>query len=363
MSNKLFQPIIYDKLIEDEYENYEETLILSFIGLALFLISVLILIFYIKKIILIKSKPFIFILVHSITNLIEIHINKKELFIYKCLFSFASYLFQFHQIISEINKMLMGKQIFKSDKDYSIKRLKYYEIIIPIIFFPYAIIFQGTEFINFCQYLSIIVILLCFYEYVKNKLDQVIKYINEINKDNIEIAYMEPEELDKIYIMSRYLWVTSFILILLFYITKFFDILLRKIKNIHYVVSLVLLCLKETLSFILFIGLISIVILLNKSYDKGQIIQTEDDESLNMKKCGNKLEIELDDINIERDNKNNDYNSIEKANNIEDNTIEIDNLDIKNGKDDNTNKNEEEKLDEEDENLNINKIKETDKLK
>ena len=163
--------------------------------------------------------------------------------------------------------------------------------------------------------------------------------------------------------MSRYLWVTSFILILLFYITKFFDILLRKIKNIHYVVSLVLLCLKETLSFILFIGLISIVILLNKSYDKGQIIQTEDDENLNMKKCGNKLELELDDINMERDNKSNDYNSIEKTNNIEDNTIEIDNLDIKNGKDDNTNKNEEEKLDEEDENLNINKIKETDKLK
>ena len=71
-------------------------------------------------------------------------------------------------------KMLMGKQIFKSDKDYSIKRLKYYEIIIPIIFFPYAIIFQGTEFINFCQYLSIIVILLCFYEDVKNKLDHQI---------------------------------------------------------------------------------------------------------------------------------------------------------------------------------------------
>ena len=35
-------------------------------------------------------------------------------------------------------------------------------------------------------------------------------------------------------------------------------------------------------------------------------------------------------------------------------------MDIKNGKE---NKNEEEKLDEEDENLNINSIKETDKLK
>ena len=39
--------------------------------------------------------------------------------------------------------------------------------------------------------------------------------------------------------------------------------------------------------------------------------------------------------------------------------IEIENMDIKNGKE-NTN---EEKLDDEDENLNINKIQETDKLK
>ena len=42
------------------------------------------------------------------------------------------------------------------------------------------------------------------------------KYYN--NKDNIEIAYMEPEELNKIYILTKYIWSISFILILSFLI-------------------------------------------------------------------------------------------------------------------------------------------------
>lgn len=359
MSDKLFQPIIYENLIEEEFENYFEIFILSVIGLVLFFIAALLIIFYVNKFVLIKSKPFIFILLHCLTNLIEIQLNQKEIYRFKYLFSFISYLIQFHIIISAINRLLGGKQIFKSDNDYSIKKLLYFEIILPIITFPYAVFFQRTEFVNFCQYLIIIILLLCFYEYVKNKLNQVIKYIKECNRDNIEIAYMEQEELNKIYVLTRYLWVISFILILLYYIAKFFDILLKKIKNVHYIVSIALLCTKESLAFLLFLGLVIIIYLLNKSYDKGQIIP-EDEESVNLKKGGNKLEIELDDINIERNNKKEDYNNLEKQEKDEDNVIEIENMDIKNGKE---NKNEEEKLDEEDENLNINSIKETDKLK
>ena len=362
MSKKLFNPIIYEDLIKDEEEHYTEIFLLSIFGIIFYIIALLIIVFYVKKIVLLKSKPFIFILVHSITNLIELNINTNELFRVKCIFSYISYLAQFHLIISVINKMLLGKQIFKGDKDYSIKKLKCYEIIIPIIFFPYAIIFQKTEYINFFQYLSIIVLLLCFYEYVSNKINQVIKYLSECNKDTIEIAYMEPEELNKIYVLIRYIWSISFICIILFYITKFFDILLRRAVSIHYVVTLILIILRESLSFILFISLIAIVVLLNKSYDKGEIIQSEDDETTNIKKGGNKLEIELDNLNIERKDKKDEDNNGEKLDNgntNEDNVIEIENMDIKNGKE-NTN---EEKLDDEDENLNINKIQETDKLK
>ena len=188
MSNKR---IIYDDLIKDELEHYLEIFILSIFGLFLYLIASLIIVFYVKNIFLLKSKPFIFILVHSITNLIELNINTDELYQVKCIFSYISYLAQFHLVISSINNFLMGKQIFKGDKDYSIKKLKYYEIIIPIIFFPYSIVFQNTEYINFFQYFSIMVLLLCLYEYVSNKINQIIKYLNESNnKDNILLNFL-----------------------------------------------------------------------------------------------------------------------------------------------------------------------------
>ena len=331
--------------MEAESNEYIVTFILSIFGLILFLISSIIIIIYIKKKVLLKSKPFIFILIHCFTNIIELKINEKESFHFKTLFFYVSYLIQFHLIISAINKMLIGKQIFKSDKDYSIKKLTFYEIIATIISFPYEIIFNKKAFICFLQNLFMIIILLCFYEYVKKKIEQVIIYINECNKDNIEIAYMEPEELNKIYMIGRYLWTISFITILLYYITKFFNILFRRFNNIHYIMSLGLISFKETLAFLLFIGIYFILFLLNKSYNKGQIIKEDDYENLNIKRGENKLEIVMEDVNIENKNLKNYDNTIDKTNNENFN------------KEKEKEKNEEEKLDDEAENLNINEIK------
>ena len=80
MSKKLFNPIIYEDLIKDEEEHYTEIFLLSIFGIIFYIIALLIIVFYVKKIVLLKSKPFIFILVHSITNLIELNINTNELF-------------------------------------------------------------------------------------------------------------------------------------------------------------------------------------------------------------------------------------------------------------------------------------------
>jgi hypothetical protein len=264
--------------------------------------------------------------------------------------------------------MLSGKQIFKSEKDYSLKKLIYIEIMLPLIIFPYSKFFDNVNIINFFQNIIIIILLLCFYEYVKKRIDKVIKYLEENNnKDNIEIAYMEPEELCYIFKLIRRLWSFSFVLILIFYILKFFDILLKKIEIVHFYISIILIALKESVVFLYFIGLTIVVYLLNKSYDKGEIVQTdekfEEDENgkLNRKGEPQKLEIELDDINIERNTKKNEYKNLEKSQN-EDNILEIENIDISNGKENKNN--EEEKLDEEDENLKINNYsKETDKLK
>ena len=65
-------------------------------------------------------------------------------------------------------------------------------------------------------------------------------------------------------------------------------------------ISLALIGYRESLSFILFPGLAFILYFLDKIYYKEQIIQIDDDEAISIKKAENKLEIELDDINIGR---------------------------------------------------------------
>jgi len=356
----------------NEIDTIQRTIIicLSSLGLVLYFISLLIMIFYIKKVVFIKSKSFSFILLNSLTNFFELYINNKLILPIKYIIIFISYLCQFHLITSSINRMLSGKQIFKSEKDYSLKKLIYIEILLPLVIFPYSKFFDNVNTINFFQNIIIIILLLCFYEYVKKRIDKVIIYLGEnTNKDNIEIAYMEPEELSYIFNLIRGLWSFSFVFLLIFYILKFFDILLKKIEIVHFFISIILIGLKESVVFLYFVGFTIVVYLLNKSYDKGEMVQTdekfegEEDENgkLNKKAESQKLEIELDDINIERNTKKNEYKNIEKSQD-EDNILEIENIDISNGKENKNN--EEEKLDEEDDNLKINNYsKEIDKLK
>ena len=378
MPNKNFTYLTYEELLERDIVQRTILYFLSYLGIILYIISLLIIIFYIKNIVFIKSRSFSFILLNSFTNLFELTINKKNLLPFKSIIIFISNLFQFHLVMSSINRLLAGNKIFKSEKDFSLKKLIYIEILLPLIIFPYSKLFKKPEIINFFQYLIIIIFLLCFYEYVKNKINKVIQYINENNKDTIEIAYMEPEELIRIYSILKNLWLLNFLLFLGFFILKFFDILLIKIDLIHYIISITLICIRESIALLFFVILTAIVYLLN-NYNKGQIIKTDEEDNnftngekirfeggdeengkLN-KEEDRKMEIELDDINIEKNKKKDEYKHIDNSQN-EDNIIEIENEDISNGKENHNN--EEEKLDEDEEILKINKYsKETDKLK
>ena len=379
MQKKTNNSLNEDYLLEEDSVERIVVYFFSYLGIILYFLSLLIMLCYIKKVVFIKSKSFSFILLNSLTNLFDLTIKKSVLLPVKDLIIFISYLFQFHLIISSINRMLSGKQIFKSEKDFSLKKLKYIEIVLPIIVFPYSKYFEAVEYIDFFQYIIIIILLLCFYEYVKNKIINLIKYLNDGNKDNIEIAYMEPEELSKIYRIIRNLWLVNFVLFLIFYIIKFFDILLKKYDYIHFIISIIVIILKECVVFLFFIILTIIVYLLNKSYNKGQIVQTDEEENniINGEKIrfegegedeengkkneeSQKIEIELEDINNEKNKKKDEYKNIENLQN-EDNIIEIVNTDITNGKENKNN--EEEKLDEEDEIKDNNYSKETDKLK
>ena len=376
MKKKVDNSLNSDNLSDDDTIQRTIIYFFSFLGIVFYFLSLLIMIFYIKKVSFMKSKSFSFLLLNSITNLFELTIKKDFLIPFKDIIVYISYLFQFHLIISSINRLLSGKQIFKSEKNFSLKKLIYIEIVLPIIVFPYSKFFEAEEYIDFFQYIIIIILLICFYEYVKNKIVNLIKHLNENNRDIIEIAYMEPDELSRVYEIMSKLWFINFSFFLLFYIIKFFDILLKKYEKIHFYISLILIVIKEVVVFLFFLVLTVVVYLLNKSYNKGQIVQTEEDDNNivngekirfegedeeNGKKLGEpqKLEIE-EDVNIDRNKKKDEYKNIEKSEN-EDNIIEIENLEISNGKENKNN--EEEKLDEEEDAKDNNYSKETDKLK
>ena len=279
MKKKVDNSLNSDNLSDDDTIQRTIIYFFSYLGIVFYFLSLLIMIFYIKKVSFMKSKSFSFLLLNSITNLFELTIKKDFLIPFKDIIVYISYLFQFHLIISSINRLLSGKQIFKSEKNFSLKKLIYIEIVLPIIVFPYSKFFEAEEYIDFFQYIIIIILLICFYEYVKNKIVNLIKHLNENNRDIIEIAYMEPDELSRIYEIMSKLWFINFSFFLLFYIIKFFDILLKKYNQIHFYISLILIVIKEVVVFLFFLVLTVVVYLLNKSYNKGQIVQTEEDDN------------------------------------------------------------------------------------
>ena len=363
-----------------EFNKIQKIIIIFFssFSLALYFFSLLFMIFYLKKIVYIKAKYYNFILVSSITGLIDLYLNKKEFLFIKIIILFFSKILQFHLIISSINKMLYGKHIFKAEKDFTIKNLLLINIIIlPIIIFPYEKIFtKYINKINFFQNLIILISILYFYEYVKKYINNLLNYLKEIPKDNILIPYMESEELIEIYKIIDNFWLIIFVFGLIYYIIKLFDLLLIKITIIHFCVYLILIIIESSLVFIFFFCFTYITYILNKNYDKGEYVQTEEDESHLSNNVKNKTknenenesnEIEISEINIKNEKSsktNNKYKSLENSEH-EDNVIEIDNFDIPNANGKDNKNNEEEKLDDEEENntLKDKKYKETDKLK
>lgn len=326
---------------------------LSSIGILIYFLSSLILLFK-KKISIIKTRPFSFLLLNSLTNLFELIIDHRSLIPIKNIVTYLSYIFQFHLIISSINKLLSGKRIFKSEKNYSISKLLCIDLILALIIFPYQQFYEKSDTFDFFQYLIIIILILIFYEYVRIKIDLVAKYISENCKDIIiEIPYMEVNELYRIYLLLKSLWYINFIFVLIFYILKFFDILLKKLDLIHYIISLLFIVLKEAVIFVYFIILNMIAYNL-KNYNTGHIVQTtEEDNSIFH---GEKIKFEGDDEQSGKiSNKENSQNfqieiqdteknvKKEEYNQMENEDIEMENMDIENGKENKNN--EEEKLD------------------
>ena len=364
MSKIIYKNLTFEELIKTDIIQRDLLYIFSWLGIILYALSFLIILLCIKKFDLFKSKPLLFILLNSITNLFELEINILS---FKKIILFISYLFQIHFILSYINYLLSGHQIFISEKDFSTNLLLFFEIIIALIIFPYAEYYENINKIHFFQYLSIIILMICFYEYIKYKINKVINYLKDNKKENITLSYSEPEEIIRIYTLTIRVWHINFVLFLIFYILKFFDILLIKIDKIHYILTISFILIKIIVAFSFFI-VFTIIAYLLQSYKKGEIVQTNDEE--NNLETAEKLGIEADgeengqinreekiknneDINmnnIENNKKKEKKKNIDNLDNEDKNLLEVKNSEVSIEKEIKNNE-EEEKIDDEEEKL------------
>ena len=306
-----------DDLIEINQIKTTITIVLSIFNLGIYFCSLVFTCFYIKNTIYIKSKSFSFILINSLTGLINYFLFKNNA-LPKVMFNYISYIIQFHLIFSSINKILSGQYLFKNDKDFSIKKISLIEFFIfPIIVFPYSFLFRINYIIfDVLQNIIIIISIIYFYSYVKKHIYAVLYFLKENSKDVIIISNMDLKELLRIYEVTYNLWSILFYFSLFYYIIRLlFLLLINKNIFIHLITSLLLITIELATVLILFYIFTYINCLINKYYNQND----NETESFGDKKKSrinykyNYLDnyhyeentiIKIDDISDDTENKN-----------------------------------------------------------
>jgi hypothetical protein len=348
-----------DDLLEYNEIKTKIIIIFSLIYLGIYFVSFLFMYCYLKKTNYIKSKSYFLLLISALTSLIKLFLNNDSFF--KILFIFISNIVQFHLIISSINDLLSGKDLFNNKNNFSIKKIILIEVFLfPIIVFPYSYFFKSYNIlIDICQSLIIILSIIKFYYYVERHISIIFYNLSGKNKDKIILSYFESDKLLRIYEILYNLWKLIYFLCLFYYIIKLIDILfLKTFLFIDFILDLILICIEASTVFVVFFSLTYINCLLNNIYNKkDNTIQIEDYENNNeeddlkqeKKKTKNKDKDEKKKIRKKSKKNKDKYKNLKNDQYEEDNVIEIYNKDNSNDKEENDSNNEEEILDKEDE--------------
>ena len=329
-------------------------IIFSLVYLGIFFVSFLFIFCYLKKTNYIKSKSYLFLLISIFTFLIKLFLDNDSFF--KIIFVFISYIIQFHLIISSINNLLSGKDLFKN---FSIKKLSLMKtFLLPIIVFPYTYFFKSYNIlIDICQNLIIILSIIMFYSYVERHIYIILYNLSGKNKDKITLSYFESDELLRIYEILYNLWKLIYFFGLFYYTIKLIDILLiKKFPFIDFILDLILFCIEASTVFIVFFCLTYINCLLDNIYNKkDNTIQIDDyennidEDDLKQEKKKTKNKDEKKKIRKKSKKNKDKYKNLKNNQYEKDNTIEIDNKDNSDDKEENDINDEEEILDKKDE--------------
>ena len=154
---------------------------LSLIGICFYLFIILLFNFYYNCISFIKEEIFSFILLKSLSSLIEIFIESN---LNRTIFLYFSHIILFTLLLIQINKNLTQKKIVEDIEGLAINDKLYIILIFMLIFFPFEYFFNLQIFELFVHNIVKIVTTFLLFKHIDKKIKTMIEHIKEEHLKN-----------------------------------------------------------------------------------------------------------------------------------------------------------------------------------
>ena len=327
-------------------ENYDSfsyyfIFITSFFGISFYLFSFLFLVLMFKKKNLILNSNFTCFLIHCITNLFDIIIEKnlyddidktkqnqtpnfnditnmnfnyQERYKSPEIILYFLYLIQYFFIVKQVNKYSSGDKIFDSDIDFSFTYLWIFHIFYVFIIFPYHILTSEIEGpLKYIKIIFLLAFIISFYIVMDSRIKDLMEYFLEKmdSQDSdltIHVPTMRPIHLHEIYKKLHNLIFINFVIFIMSSTLKLMLGVVDKNSLLEIIMKDSIVVLDDLIFFVMFYFLSFVLYLLNKEYEP-ETKRVSNNDIVDLEEKEEEDEEENDEEEDEKDNEFENKNS------------------------------------------------------
>jgi len=172
-----------------EYDTFSAKFLnfMGFIGIFFYLMSLWYL-FRLKKRYLILNDKFTLILIHSITNFLDVIITEKyynkkypeEGLLIPDLIMFILSLIQYYILKNQVNQLIFGNKIFDGGINFEFDYFWILHIVFIIIIFPYQIIINDIYYtLQYIKICLLFIFIVTYFILIKHRITEILDLFNE----------------------------------------------------------------------------------------------------------------------------------------------------------------------------------------
>ena len=172
-----------------EYDTFSAKFLnfMGFIGIFFYLMSLWYL-FRLKKRYLILNDKFTLILIHSITNFLDVIITEKyynkkypeEGLLIPDLIMFLLSLIQYYILKNQVNQLIFGNKIFDGGINFEFDYFWILHIVFIIIIFPYQIIINDIYYtLQYIKICLLFIFIVTYFILIKHRITEILDLFNE----------------------------------------------------------------------------------------------------------------------------------------------------------------------------------------